>query len=84
MSDRKETVRAMIHTVLAEVEDNPEFRDDDSLVLSRRLSSLQVVELASQLEQAYQLDFAELGFNQYDFDSVNSILALLQRNEKNH
>ena len=84
MSDRKDQVRAMIHAVLAEVENNPEFSDDDSLVLSRRLSSLQVVELASQLEQAYQLDFAQLGFNQYDFDSVNSILELIQRSGKNN
>lgn len=60
------------------------FSDEDSLVLSGRLSSLQVVNLAAKLEEKYNLDFAANGFNQYDFDSVNSILQLIESaNEEN-
>ena len=48
-----------------------------SLVISGRLQSLDVVELAMWLEREYHLDFAKHGFNQYDFDSVSSIFSII-------
>lgn len=76
--DLRQRIRAMVRQQLARVEVEPRFGDDDSLVLSGRLDSLKVVDLAAQLEEHYGLDFAAAGFNQYDFDSVNAIAALVE------
>lgn len=77
-SINKETVtlsiRQIIKTLLDQTEGDAQFGDQESLVLSRRLSSLQLLELAVQLEQTYGLNFSTLGFNQYDFDTVESIV----------
>jgi acyl carrier protein len=82
MSDEKgiltQQVRLIVSRILESVESDPQFDNDESLVLSRRISSLQVVEMATLLEQQFQLDFARVGFDQYAFDSVNAIVALLQ------
>ncbi len=78
-SDKVKVVRALIRAQLLLLEEDPQFSDEDSLVISRRLSSLQVVELAAQLESRYQLDFAAHGFNQYDFDSVVQIVDLIEK-----
>ena len=70
-------VREIVGALLEEQGDTRPFGDKESLVLSRRLSSLQVVELATILEKRYGLDYAKIGFNQYDFDTVESIAALI-------
>jgi len=71
-------VRGMVEELLQQSQQSIEFQNDDSLVMSGRLSSLQVVELATILENRYGLDFAAAGFDQYDFDSVDSIVALIK------
>ena len=54
MSDEKamltQQVRSIVNQILETVEQDPTLDNDESLVLSRRLSSLQVVEVASLLE----------------------------------
>ena len=81
MSDEKtmltQHVRSVVNQILETVEQDPTLDNDESLVLSRRLSSLQVVEVASLLEQQFQLDFARIGFDQYAFDTVNTIVELV-------
>ncbi len=76
-ADITKNIRESILTLLSQNETNPQLNNDDSLVVSRRLDSLQIVELASQLEAQYGIDFATRGFDQYDFDSVESIVAMV-------
>lgn len=78
MTNSKEQLIAeislMVETLLNDA--NP-VNANESLVLSQRLSSLQVVELASQIEQKYQIDFSEIGFNPNDFETVGTIADLI-------
>ncbi len=54
------------------------FVDSDSLVLSGRLDSLDVVGLLAFIEEAYGIDFSD-GFDQTEVDTLESILLLVQR-----
>ena len=69
-------IRQLVGTFLSRSEGNVVIGDDESLVVSGRLSSLQLVELAAALEEKYGIDFSD-GFNQYDFDSINNMVALV-------
>jgi acyl carrier protein len=77
---KRERVREYLIEVLHQKEDDDEpLADGDSLVLSGRLSSLDVVNLLTFLED--ELDFA-MNPRQFDlanFDSVDTIVALLER-----
>jgi acyl carrier protein len=52
--------------------------DDESLVFTGRLSSVDVVEIAAFLEQEFGVDFAARGFDQNDFDSIAKMAALVR------
>lgn len=77
-----EDIRNKIKTLLDRTEEGTTFSDNDSLVISGRLSSLQVIELSAELENKYGLDFNKHGFNQYDFDTVNSLVSLIEKHKK--
>jgi acyl carrier protein len=77
---KRERVREYLIKVLRQKEDDDEpLADSDSLVLSGRLSSLDVVDVLTFLED--ELDFAmdPRQFDQANFDSVDAIVALLER-----
>ena len=80
--DIRRHVRQQVQQLLQQQGDQAAFGDNDSLVQSARLSSLQIVELASQLERVYGLNFAAIGFDQYQFDTINAIVDLVTRNRK--
>ena len=73
----EQAILAMVKEILEKKGDTAPVGIEDSLVYSGRLRSMQIIELASQLEITFAIDFGVTGFNQYDFDSVLSILALL-------
>jgi acyl carrier protein len=62
--------------------DNRDIADTDSLVTSGLLSSLQIVEIASWLELKYGVDFGKHGFNIYHFETVLTIMDLIQHHKK--
>jgi len=72
-------IREYLYDILSSSERAPQFGDNESLLISGRLHSLGVIELISRLEQKYHLDLTRQGFNQYDFDSVESIVELIER-----
>ena len=76
----RQEVRKIVLDLLSTVEDAPQLTDDESLVVSRRLSSMQLVEMVAIFEQRYKLDVAKIGFDQYDYDSIDSIVKLLRNN----
>ena len=50
--------------------------DSESLILSGRLQSIDAVEIVMFLESRFGLDFASIGFDQAEVDSVDLIHAL--------
>ena len=71
-------IRMFIVGLLSRKGDKAPFSDNESLVSRGRLDSVDVMEIVLFLEEKYDLDFADRGFNLDDYDSVEHILALLK------
>ena len=76
--ERKAKVREFLGKLLARKGDTRPFSDDASLLLSGRLQSVDAVELAVFLEETYDVDFANMGFDQEMIDTVNAISTLIE------
>lgn len=76
-------IRAKVHDVITSLlcrrGDAAPLGDSDSLVLTGRLDSMSVMEIAALLEGSFGVDFARIGFDPVDFDSVESIVAMVGR-----
>jgi len=77
MKERSD-VRAFLANLLANKGDEQPFADCDSLLLSGRLQSIDAVEVVVFLEENFGIDFAEIGFDEEQLDSVDSIWSLVQ------
>lgn len=69
----------MVTSLLQQRGDVSPFGDSDSLVMSGRLESIAVVDLAAFLEERFGVDFARIGFDQEDFETVDRIVAVVVR-----
>ena len=74
----KETVRNFLQELLAEYGETADFSDDTSLLISGMLDSLAVLRIVVFLEQEFGLDLSDQGFDQNDFDSVTSIMRMIE------
>jgi acyl carrier protein len=78
MSDNiEDKVREKVQSLVQEK--NIEITNASPLVTSGLLSSLRIVELATWLEQTYQVDFSTQHFNVYAFETVLLIVDLIQK-----
>ena len=77
MNTRNE-LRAYIQGLLAGKGDREPLGEADSLVLSGRLDSIDILQIVVFLERNYSIDFADQEFDQEDFDSIARILALVE------
>lgn len=77
MSDVRPMVRGMIQELLARNSDSRPFSDQDSLVFSGKLQSVDVLDVVVFLEERFQIDFSE-EFDQSRLDSVDEIVALIE------
>ena len=75
--DKAALVRKLVTTVLSAKGDTAGFGDDEALVVSGRLASIDVLDLVVALEQELGFDFAAEGFDANNFDSVRAILRML-------
>ena len=75
--DKKEEIRTHIKSILIKNGKRPDFSDNDSLVVSGLLDSLAILELLSFIEDQFGVDFAERGFDQNDFDTLNTITSMI-------
>ncbi len=75
----REITRTMVAGLLTNKGDRSPFSDADSLVVSGRLQSLDAVSIALFLEREYGIDFSRVGFDQTQIDSVDAIVALIER-----
>ena len=71
-------LHAQIKGLLADKGDRESLNDTDSLVLSGRLDSTDVLQIVLFLESAYGIDFADQPFDQEDFDSIARIQTLIE------
>jgi acyl carrier protein len=71
-------IRDYIAKILRETSgDNDPVTDSDSLVLSGRLSSVDVVDVLSYLESHFNFSMDPRRFDPAKFDTVDSIVAML-------
>ena len=61
------------------MDDTDPVGDSDSLVLSGRLSSLDVVDVLTFLEGQFQFEMDPNEFDQAKFDTVDSIVGMLDK-----
>jgi acyl carrier protein len=71
-------VRDRIRELLGRKGDHHGFADQDSLIVSGRLDSVDVIDLVVFLEKTYSVDFSDR-FDQEDLDSVDVIMELVGR-----
>ena len=76
--DRTLEVRQILQHVLESKGDREPFSDDDSLLTNGRLASIDIIAVVLALEDRFGADFSVRPFDQDEFDSVNSILQLLE------
>lgn len=75
--DQRSTVRAQIVRLLSIKGDRLPFEDGESLLLSGRLDSLNVLELVTFLEKEFHYSMTEDSFDPSQFDSVDSIVSMV-------
>ena len=71
-------IAQFIERMLHQRGDDHPFADADSLIQSGRLESIDAVEIVMFLESRFGLDFAAIGFDQSQIDSVQLILDLVR------
>jgi acyl carrier protein len=76
--DGKAEIRTFVQDLLTGRDDRRPLADDDSLLMSGRLQSIDTVEIVLFLEERFGIDFAEIGFDRDQLDSIDSIHRLAQ------
>jgi acyl carrier protein len=71
-------IREFVRGLLTGSGDNEPLVDDDSLLFSGRLQSIDAVEIVVYLEEKCGIDFSEIGFDRDQIDSIDAIYALTQ------
>lgn len=74
----KPEIRQFARGLLTDSGDHGPLADDDSLLLSGRLQSIDAVEIVLFLEENFGIDFSEIGFDRDRLDSIDAIHALTQ------
>ena len=74
----KAEIHEFVQELLTNSGDDGPLADDDSLLLSGRLQSIDAVEIVIFLEENFAIDFAEIGFDREQIDSIDLIYALAQ------
>jgi len=75
----KAEIHEFVQKLLTTSGDNRPLADQDSLLVSGRLQSIDAVEIVVFLEENFGIDFAQIGFDREQIDSVDLIYALTQR-----
>jgi acyl carrier protein len=71
-------IHDFVQSLLTRIGDDGPLANQDSLLVSGRLQSIDAVEIVVFLEENFAIDFAEIGFDREQIDSINAIYALTQ------
>ncbi len=74
----KAEIHQFVQKLLTSSGDNQPLMDQDSLLISGRLQSIDAVEIVVFLEENFGIDFAQIGFDREQIDSIDLIYALTQ------
>jgi acyl carrier protein len=74
----KAEIHELVQGLLTACGDDGSLADGDSLLLSGRLQSIDAVEIVVFLEDKFGVDFAQIGFDKEQIDSIDAIYALTQ------
>ena len=74
----KAEIHEYVQSLLTSNGDDGPLADHDSLLLSGRLQSIDAVEIVVFLEENFGIDFAQIGFDQDQIDTIEAIYALTQ------
>lgn len=74
----KAEIHEFVRELLSASGDDGPLDDADSLLLSGRLQSIDAVEIVVFLEENFGIDFAQIGFDRDQIDSIDAIYALVQ------
>ena len=77
--DTRDKLRAFLVQILTQNGDIGELKDDDSLLLTGRLQSVDAIEIALFLEKEFGIDFSELGFDETQIDSLDRIAHFVEQ-----
>ena len=77
MIDR-DAIRELVGSLLRRKNDTDAFSDTDSLVLSGRIDSIEILQIVMYLE-GEGIGFEDEAFDHEDFDSIETILARVER-----
>ena len=72
-------IRRFVQELLTRVNDDRPLADDESLLESGRLQSIDAVEIAMFIEERFGVDFAEIGFEREFLDSIDAMCVLVER-----
>ena len=78
MNDRL-VIREFVQNLLGQKGDREAFSDSEQLAARGRLQSIDAVEVVVFLEEKYGIDFGETGFDQNQVESIDNIMALIER-----
>jgi acyl carrier protein len=76
--DQMAEIREFLRRRLLSKGDRQPFTDSSSFFISGRLASVDAVELVVLLEDKFGIDFAEIGFEESQIDSIEAIQSLVQ------
>jgi acyl carrier protein len=74
----KAEIHEFVQDLLTQSGDDQPLTDQDSLLLSGRLQSIDAVEIVVFLEENFGMDFGQIGFDRDQIDSIDAIYALVQ------
>jgi acyl carrier protein len=74
----KAEIRKCVQSLLTNSGDRGPLADNESFLLTGRLQSIDAVEIVMFLEENFGIDFAQIGFDKDQIDSVDAIYALTQ------
>lgn len=78
----KPEIRAFVQELLQRNDDREPLADNESLLLSGRLQSVDGVDIVVFLEEHFDIDFAEIGFDRERIDSIDAICELAKATGK--
>jgi acyl carrier protein len=74
--NEKDKIRILVRKLLTANGDTGPLGDQDSLLLSGRLQSIDIVEIVMFLDQNYGIDITQIEFEREQIDSIDAIHLL--------
>jgi acyl carrier protein len=78
VNEVRDALREFVGQLLRHRGDITAFGDDDPLVGSGRLDSIEVIQIVAFMEERFGVDFAAVEFDRGAFETISTMLALVR------